>query len=160
MTAKEYLQQVYRLDRKINMIEIKKAEMRKSLYGRGVQTDSVNVKMSGDNTGIAAAIDKVIDYERQADELIDELVNKRLEIENTIANAVKDPAQREVLERRYLHFQAFEGYYDKAAEAYIKGIADEMHYTARHIYRLHGWALLNVSAYMSAHVSECQLEKC
>ena len=105
--------------------------------------------MSGDMSGV---IDKVIEYERQADEVIDRLVEKRLEIERAIS-AVPDDVQREVLERRYLLYQPWETYFDKRTGEKIVGIDEAMNYSARQIYRFHGEALQTVSQY----VSECQL---
>lgn len=149
MTAKQYLGQVYYLNREINMILAKADAMRKGLYGRGIQYSGAGGGMASD--GFAKTIAKVADYERKADELIDKLVDKRLEIENAI-KAVEDPEQKEVLERRYLTFQPFESGYDKKTGKYIEGIAESMHYSERQIYRIHGEALLKI------HVSECQLE--
>ena len=76
MTAKEFLSQAYRLDRKADMILRKADAMRKSLYGRG---------NSGENHGgnasdsIGKAIARVVAYEEQADRIIEELIRKWLE---------------------------------------------------------------------------------
>ena len=95
---------------------------------------------------------RCLDYEKDANRLIDQLVTKRLEIENAI-KSVRDDAQREVLERRYLLFQRWESRFDGRTGEYIKGIAESMGYSERQIYRLHGKALKNVSV----NVSESQL---
>lgn len=103
MTAKEYLNQVYRIDRRINVTLAKIEKMRASLYKIGAGGSSVPAqRQSSDSLG--AAVAKVLDYEKNANRLIDELVTKRLEIENAI-KGVQDAAQREILERRYLLFQ-------------------------------------------------------
>lgn len=149
MTAKEYLNQAYKLDCKANMILQKADAMRKSLYGREQSIENGTHNSSGD--GIAKAIAKVVDYERKADEIIDKLVDMRIEIENAI-NSVPDPIQREVLERRYLMYQPFESGYDKKTGIYIKGIDEIMGYSARQIYRFHDYGLQKIKKY----VSECQ----
>lgn len=149
MTAKEYLSQAYKLDKQADMILQKAAAMRNSLYGRGQNGESGKPAPSGDS--LAKAITKVVDYERKADEIIDMLVDKRIEIENAIAE-IPDPIQREVLERRYLMYQPFEGGYDKKTGAYIKGIDEIMGYSARQIYRFHGYGLQKIKK----DVSECQ----
>ena len=149
MTAKEYLSQAYRLDKQADMILQKAAALRKSLYGRGQNGESGKSAPSGDS--IAKAIAKVVDYERKADEIIDRLVDMRIEIENAI-NEVPDPIQREVLERRYLMYQPFEGSYDKKTGVYIKGIDESMGYSTRQIYRFHGYGLQKIKK----DVSECQ----
>ncbi len=152
MTAKEYLNQAYVIDRRINITLEKAAKLRESLYGRGQKIDDTGGgKSSGNGDAIGETICKVIKYEEKANELIDQLVKMRLEIEKTIAS-VSDDVQREVLERRYLLYQDWESHYDSKTGEYIKGIGETMNYSDRQIYRIHGQALLNVSV----NVSECQ----
>ena len=141
MTAKEYLSQAYRLDKQADMILQKAAAMRKSLYGRGQNYE--NTGHNSNNDSLAKAIEKVADYERKADEIIDRLIDMRIEIENVIAS-VPGPTQREVLERRYLMYQPFEGGYDKKTGVYIKGIDESMGYSVRQVYRLHRYGLQKV----------------
>ena len=150
MTAQEYLNQAYYLDRRAEMLIAKADKLRTSLYGRGVSYDGSRVKggVSGD---LSAVIDKAIEYERQADEAIETLVKKWLEIERVIA-AVTNDVQREVLERRYLLYQPWETFFDKRTGEKIIGIDETMNYSVRQIYRIHGEALQVVSQY----VSECQ----
>jgi DNA-directed RNA polymerase specialized sigma subunit len=74
----------------------------------------------------------VVDYEKEADEMIDHLIELRVEIEGTI-DSVRDEKLREVLERRYLYFETW------------KQIAANMKYSVRTIYRLHDDALKVVS---------------
>lgn len=139
MTPKEYLSQAYRLDRQAALLIAKAEKLRESLYGRGISYDSDKVKSTcgGD---MSSVIGKVIEYEQQADDLIEKLVSKRMEIEKAIA-AVPDEAQREVLERRYLLYQPWETYFDKRTGEKIIGIDEAMCYSARQIYRIHGDAL-------------------
>ena len=140
MTAKEYLSQAYRLDKQADMVLQKADALRKSLYGRGQNYENTG---HSNTDGIAKAIEKVADYERKADEIIDKLIDMRIEIENAI-NKVSDPIQREVLERRYLMYQPFEGGYDKKTGLYIKGIDEAMGYSVRQVYRLHRYGLQKV----------------
>ena len=141
MTAKEYLSQAYKLDKQADMIIQKADALRKSLYGRGQNSESGKSTPSGDS--LAKAIARVMDYEHKADEIIDKLIDMRIEIENAIAS-VPDPIQREVLERRYLMYQPFEGGYDKKTGLYIKGIDEAMGYSVRQGYRLHRYGLQKV----------------
>ena len=141
MTAKEYLSQAYKLDKQADMILQKADAMRKSLCGRGQNYE--NTGHNSTNDGIAKAIEKVADYERKADKVIDKLVDMRIEIETAIAE-IPDPIQREILERRYLMYQPFEGGYDKKTGAYIKGIDESMGYSVRQVYRLHRYGLQKV----------------
>lgn len=134
MTAKEYLNQAYKLDRKADMILQKADAMRKSLYGRGQSYEGGGHSDSSDS--IAKAIAKVVDYERKADEVIDKLIDKRIEIENLI-KLVPDPVQREVLERRYLLYQSWDGFYDKISGQYVKGIYEIMGYSRSQVFKHH-----------------------
>lgn len=132
MNAKEYLNQAYYIDKQIAS-KLKKAEMlRASLYGKGMNYENnngSNPNCSGDAIGRAVA--KVVDYEREANEMVDALVCKRMEIETTIAD-VQDEKQRTVLEMRYLFFESWEK------------IAVTMAYSVQHIYRIHASGLKSV----------------
>ena len=153
MTAKEYLGQVYYIDREINMTLAQADKLRKSLYGKGQKFDDVGgSKSSQSSDEIGDVIATVIDYENKANALIDKLIKARIEIETAI-KLVPDSAQREVLERRYLLFQPWETYFDIKTGDKIIGIDEAMHYSSRQIYRIHGKALL----WVSVNVSECQL---
>ena len=125
MTAKEYLSQAYKLDKQADMILQKAAAMRKSLYGRGQNYE--NTGHGSNNYSLAKAIEKVADYERRADEIIDMLVDMRIKIETTIS-LVPDPIQREVLERRYL-------LYDKISGQYIRGRCEIMGYSRSQVFK-------------------------
>ena len=86
----------------------------------------------------------VVDYEKKANDMVNKLVEKRLEIERTI-KCVPDDVQREVLERRYLLFQPWDSGYDKVTGEYIKGIYESMNFSRRQIFNLHGKALNSVA---------------
>ena len=152
MTAKEYLSQVYKLDKQAEMIFQKADAMRKSLYGRGQNYES-NGHSRNSSDSIAKAVAKVVDYEHKADEIIDRLVNKRIEIENTI-KLVPDPIQREVLERRYLLYQSFTSRYNKKTGMREVGIDEKTGYCARQVYRYHDEGLREISKIIK-NVSEC-----
>ena len=134
MTAKEYLSQAYKLDKQAGMILQKAEALRKSLYGREQSIENGTHNSSGD--GIAKAIAKVVDYERRANEIIDRLVDMRIKIETTIS-LVPDPIQREVLERRYLLYQSWDGFYDKISGQYIRGICEIMGYSRSQVFKHH-----------------------
>lgn len=134
MTAKEYLSQAYKLDKQADMILQKAEALRKSLYGRGQNYE--NTGHNSNTDGIAKAIEKVSDYERRADEIIGRLVDMRIKIETTIS-LVPDPIQREVLERRYLLYQSWDGFYDKISGQYIRGICEIMGYSRSQVFKHH-----------------------
>ena len=128
MTAKEYLQQAYLFDRKINLdIQMLEAA-RAALHGRGVSYESDCTQSGSHENSIEKALVRILEYEEHINAEIDKLTEKRQEIEQTI-NAVRDDTQREVLTRRYLLYQKWEL------------IAVEMDRDLRWVYRLHGRAL-------------------
>ena len=141
MTAKEYLQQAYILDRRINITLAKIEKMESALEYKSPSFDSIGGSGQGDN--MADTIAKIVDYKTQAQKLISELVDKRLEIEYAV-QSVPDSVQREILERRYLLYQAWESHLDKHTGEITKGIAESMGYSIQHIFRLHGLALKNI----------------
>ena len=149
VTAKEYLQQIYKIDKRINITLAKTQKMKESLYGKGIEMNDTPSSNHGTDT-LGKTICKVMEYEEKANQLIDRLVDLRLDIEAVI-DTVSNSEQKEVLERRYLLFQPWESYYDEENKIYVKGIAEYMGYSARQIYRIHGEALKSIN------VSQCQL---
>lgn len=144
LTAREYLNQAYIIDRRINITLAKADRMKKSLYGRGQQLNDISLKSGNSNDAVGKTIAKVMEYEEKANELIDKLITARLEIESVI-QLVSDDIQREILERRYLLFQQWDSGYDKATGDYKKGIYDSMNFSRRQIFRLHKDALRSVA---------------
>ena len=143
MTPKEYLNQAYYIDRRIKMTIAKAEKMRASITYKSPTFENLGSSSKSTSDILSKAIAKVIDYEHRADELVDLLVEKRVEIENVI-QAIPDDAQREILERRYLLFQRWEGRFDERTGEYVKGIIDYMNYSPRAVYKLHGEALKNI----------------
>ncbi len=128
------LKQAYILDREREMLVKKKEKMQELL------TDLSHNRTA---RGYAACVEtaaKIGEYESEIDSKICEIVNKRIEIEKIIASVPND-IHREVLERRYLLYQPWETYFDREKQAEVSGIADEMNYSVRQIFRFHKAAL-------------------
>lgn len=136
MTAKEYLQQAYIIDRKIKLDTEKLEAARSALYGRTVRYDRDGSKPVPHGNGTENAILRALELEERLNKEIDQLTEKRQEIEQAVS-AVPDEVQREVLTRRYLLYQKF------------SDIAFEMGYTERRIFQIHGEALKNISVNFS-----------
>lgn len=81
---------------------------------------------------------QLADYNAEADRLFREFTAARKRTEDLISS-VPDPVQREVLTRRYIIGQRWDE------------IAESMKYSVRHITRLHGIALKNMS--LNVHIS-------
>lgn len=154
MTPKEYLSQAYKIERRINIINAKVSKLRSQLEYKGISYESCGSSCSASNDKMPDMIAKISDYEHRQKELAEKLLAKRFEIESVI-DSVQDAAQREVLERRYLLYQRWEGRFDERTGEYVNGIAEEMRYSVRQIMRIHGRALQNIK--MSPDVIECHL---
>lgn len=132
MTAKEYLRQAYIIDRRLKLDTERLSAARSALYGKTVRYDSDGSKPVPRGNVTENAVLRVMELEERLNREIDELAEKRQEIELAV-NAVPDEVQREVLTRRYLLYQKWED------------IAREMGYTKRRIFQIHGNALKNIS---------------
>lgn len=128
MTAKEYLRQAYIIDRKIRLDTKKLAAARSALYGKAVRYDSDGSKPVPRGNVTESAVLRIVELEERLNAEIDELTAKRQEIECAVGS-VPDEVQREVLTRRYLLYQKWEV------------IAEEMCYSERQVFRIHGAAL-------------------
>ena len=128
MTAKEYLNQAYWLDRRIDS----KLEQLSALKDMATRTTSV---MSGEVVShtrnvrsMQDVIVKIIEMKNEVNADIDQLVDLKAEIMRVI-KAVESPEHQTLLELRYLCFKPW------------KVIANKMGYNVRHIYRLHDEAV-------------------
>lgn len=145
MTAKEYLNQAYHIDHRIES-KLSQIESLKSLATRVTSVFSdMPHSSSPDNQRLQKTIADIVDLENEVSTDIEQLVNLKREIKNTI-NQVQNEKYRTLLELRYLNFKSWEQ------------IATSLGYDARHIRRIHGNALQKISEKMSANVLECPLK--
>lgn len=129
MTSKEYLSQVRTMDNRLRLIGQKIERLRSVLEYRSPSFEGAGGGGNADR--LPDTVSLIMEYEQQAEKLRVEYIEKFKEIDRCIAT-VPDAVLREVLERRYLHYQHWEQ------------IAAEMHYSQRHILRLHGAALQRI----------------
>lgn len=130
MTAKEYLNQAYRLDQRINS----KLEQVMSLRDLTTKATATMSDMPGGSRNVYKMQDiigKIIDLENEINADIDQLVDLKREMVSAI-KAVEDPEYQTLLELRYLCFKTWEQ------------IAVEMNYSIQHIYRLRDKALTQI----------------
>ena len=128
MTSKEYLNQAYWLDRRIDS----KLEQLSSLKAMATKTTSAmsdEVVSSTRNVhSMQDVIAKIVDMQTEINMDIDRLVDLKSEIMHVIKE-VKNPEHQTLLELRYLCFKSWEY------------VAEQMGYNVRHIYRLHDEAV-------------------
>lgn len=125
---KNYLRQYIEAEKHISLIDDHISELRlKRTSPTNVIDGMPKSKQHTDLSEYAAEIDKCM-IELKNEKL--QSIHVRGDVRRAIQK-VKDKAQREVLERRYILDQGWES------------IAVQMNYTYRHITRLHGEALKN-----------------
>jgi hypothetical protein len=128
MDAKEFLNQVYNLDQRVKS-KLRRLEEVRSLAERvTVSYGAERVSLSRNTGQLEDAVIRIAEAEHDADEAIDCYVDARKKVTDII-DMVRNPKYRELLELRYLQFMTWER------------IAEEMWYTKRWVYRMHGIAL-------------------
>lgn len=139
MTAKEYLQQYLDADREINA-KLEEISRLRAMATATTQTLSADRVQSSPENKIERICGKIADMEAEVDTEIDRLIEIKKRVKTAI-RVVPDASQRAVLERRYILGERWEE------------IAVDLHYTYRHVTRLHGRAL----RYMAQDVLECPI---
>lgn len=114
------------------------------MYGRGVSYENNGGSgANGSNDIIGKAIAKIVDFEHEADIMIDELVTLKIDMEHQIS-LISDFRYRKILERRYLFFESF------------KAIASLLGYSEKHIYRLHSEAINALEKILRTNATKCE----
>ncbi len=138
MTAKEYLEQAYRIDERIES----KLTQIESLRGLAARVTSVFSDMphssTPDNQRLEKTVAEIIDLKNEINSNIRELLVLKNDI-TAMINVIPDIRQRTILEMRYLNFMTW------------KQIATKIDCDVRHIYRLHGQALVKIKKYIECH---------
>ncbi len=138
MTQKEYLNQAYWLDRRIDS----KLEQLSSLKAMVTKTTSAMsddvVSHTRNVQSMQDVIAKIMDMQAEINADIDRLVDMKSEIMHVI-KAVKNPEHQTLLELRYLCFKSWEY------------VAEQMGYNVRHIYRLHDEAVEQITIPETCH---------
>ena len=128
MTAKEYLNQAYWLDRRIDS----KLEQLSALRDTATKTTAVMdgevVSHTRNVHSLQDVIAKIIDMQKEINGDIDALVDLKRDIMRTI-KGIADPEGQTVLELRYLCFKRWEE------------ISVIMNYSVRRIYQIHDAAM-------------------
>lgn len=127
-TTKEYLGQIERLDR---MIQNKLSEiysLKTIAVNVSVSNEKERVQTSLDKDRLGATVAKIVDLERETDELVDRFTDRRKHIIAQI-DSMEDMDYYHVLSLRYVGNQTFEN------------IAKMTQWSLRKVFSLHGRAL-------------------
>lgn len=134
MKAKEYLQQLRKLDTVIQQKKTELANLRETLTS--VSSPKISEeKVSGDNLGGAGFEDTIANIDELEQEITWEL-GKFVALKHRIINEIHtldNGVYIQLLYKRYIEFKSLEE------------ISNEMYYGYRHIKRLHGFALQKFS---------------
>jgi len=128
MTAKEYLNQAYRLDQRINN-KLMQIDALRSLTQKVTSRFKENIVSYTRNvTSLEDTIIRLMEAENELNQQIDDLVDLKREITNRV-NTLENIDHRLVLEKRYLCILPWEE------------IALDMHYSLRGVQSVHTRAL-------------------
>lgn len=130
MKAKEYLQQLQRLDTMINQKIKELGDLRlmsKSVGGIDYSKERVQSSPSGDAPFVKPVL-RMIELEQEINAEIDRFVDEKHEIINQI-QALQNPKHIDILYKHYVEFKRLEI------------VAVEMNFTYQYIVELHGTAL-------------------
>lgn len=133
LDAKEYLNQVKKLDLQIRNKLIEKQQWKDIALGITANMDGERVQSSGAKDKMASAVEKCVDMEAEIDGLVDRLIDTKREVIQTIER-VDSPMSYDLLHKKYIQFLTFE----EIAECYGRD------YTT--ITTAHGRALKSVQA--------------
>ena len=128
MTAKEYLNQAYWLDRRIESKLEQLSALKEMATRTTVAMTSDVVNRTQNMSRMQEVINKIIDMQNEINEDIDRLVDLKRDIMHII-KAENNTEYQTLLELRYLCFKSWDS------------IAKQMGYSIRHIYRLHDEAV-------------------
>ena len=128
MTTKEYLSLIERLDRMIQNKLSEISQLKRMAISITVEPKDVNVQTSSDKDRMGTAVAKLVDLERETDNLVDEYIDKRKRIVEQI-DSISDTNMYHVLSEKYI------------ARKDLSVIAVEMGYSFKQVCRIHGNAL-------------------
>lgn len=134
MEAKEFLQQYRYADREIStkLLQIRRLREIAAKTTKAITPDRVQ---SSSENRLEAAVQKIVDLERDIQNDVVALAKARHRIEDAV-NLMSDPILKEVLRLRYINGMTFEH------------IADEMNYSCRNVFYLHNKAVKEMGKYL------------
>ena len=130
MTAKEHLQQVYMIQKKINRLEAQREDLRADLYSVKSPSDMPDIRVQTSLTGdkMLELVARVDEIERGIIDEINALVEKKVSITNEIEK-VPNENYKQLLFDRYILCRRWEQ------------IAIDRDKSVRTIFKMHGRAL-------------------
>ena len=128
MDTKTYLQQIERLDRKIQNKFAEIEQLKTMATSISVAQKDINVQTFSDKDRMGSAVSKIVDLEQVANEIICEFLEKRSIIIHQI-DGISDTNMYHILFNRYVMMKD------------LGTISVEMGYSFKQVCRIHGNAL-------------------
>lgn len=101
--AKEFLNQVKKLDLQITNKLIEQRQWRDIALGITANMDGERVQSTGSKNKMANAIEKCVDMEAEIDSLVDKLIDTKKEVIQTIEQ-LENPTEYNLLHMRYIQY--------------------------------------------------------
>lgn len=130
--AKDFLNQISRLDALINRLLNTVATERSRLTSIGCELKQDKVQTSGPKNTLEETVAKIVDLEADINRRIDELVDMKQEA-FTMINRIPDLDQQNILIGRYIQLKKWED------------IAFDLNFSISQVYKIHGKALISFS---------------
>lgn len=116
MRAKDFLRQVYKLDRMVENKLAEKRQWQEIAAGATPQTTGERVQSSGNPQRMADAISRYIDIEQEIDECIDRLVDTKREVIGVIEQL--NATEYDVLHKMYIQGYSLQEVADMKGRSY------------------------------------------
>ena len=107
MEAREFLQQVKKIDLRIKNKLIERQQWRDIALGITTNMDTERVQSSGAKDKMASAVERCVDIEAEIDSLVDNLVDIKNEVVQTIEK-LYSPIEYDVLHMRYIQYKTLQ----------------------------------------------------
>ena len=139
MTAREYLLQIYILDRTINDKLDKIYLLKTTFYSTSGLSENERVQMSSDKDRTGNAVARIVDLEREVEGLVDRYVDLKKQVILYISQLKKQKHQF-ILTKRYIDYKS------------MRDIADELGMSERGCKKAHKKALEEISLIIKQYI--------
>lgn len=129
MDTKQYLNQIERLDKQIQNKLSEIYQLKAMACSVTVSNENDRVQTSSDKDRLGSTVAKIVDLEKETDQLVDEFVEKRSHIISQI-DSMENVDYYHILSLRYVSRNTFDS------------IAEKTGWSIRQTFRIHGQALL------------------
>lgn len=139
--AQMFLEQPEKLDAMVKCKLIEKEQLRELALGITASMDGERVQSSGAKSKMANAVERLVDAEAEIDSLVDELIDTKKKVIQTIER-LDSATEYKLLHLRYIQYVP------------LKNIADEWNVEYTTITTTHGRALKNVQRILEGSANE------